>query len=108
MDNSSGNLITNNSFTENRHAIHPYQGNIFYHNNFFNSTDRDVYLDSPDHVDTWDNGYPSGGNYWSNYTGVDEKKGSGQSDAGSDGIGDTPQIISSNNMDRYPLMFPYV
>jgi parallel beta-helix repeat protein len=108
MENSSGNLITNNNFTENRHGIHPYQENIFYHNNFVNSTDRDVYLDSPDHIDTWDNGYPSGGNYWSNYTGVDEKKGSSQSDAGGDGIGDTPQILSSNNMDRYPLMVPYV
>ena len=108
IDNSTNNSFIGNSITANRHGIHPYEGNEFYHNNFVNSSDRDVFFDSPNNVDTWDNGYPSGGNYWSNYTGVDEKKGSSQSDAGSDGIGDTAQVLSSNNQDRYPLMAPYV
>jgi parallel beta-helix repeat protein len=108
IDNSTNNSIIGNNITTNRHGTHPYEGNVFYHNNFINSTDRNVFFDSAGHVDTWDNGYPSGGNYWSNYTGVDEKKGSSQSDAGSDGIGDTPQILSPNNTDRYPLMVPYV
>ena len=107
IDNSSGNFIIGNNITANRHGIHPYEGNVFYHNNFINSSDRDVFFDSADHIDTWDNGYPSGGNYWSNYTGVDEKKGSSQSDTGSDGIGDTPQVLSTTNTDRYPLMVPY-
>jgi len=44
---------------------------------------------------TWDHGYPSGGNYWSNYNGTDSD---------GDGIGDTPYIIDENNQDRYPLM----
>ena len=108
IDNSTNNSIIGNNLTANRHGIHPYEGNVFYHNNFINSSDMDVFFDSADFVDTWDNGYPSGGNYWSNYTGVDEKKGSSQSDAGSDGIGDTQQIISPNNTDRYPLSAPYV
>jgi parallel beta-helix repeat protein len=106
IDNSTNNSIIGNNITANRHGIHPYEGNVFYHNNFINSSDRDIFFDSTNNVDTWDNGYPSGGNYWSNYTGIDEKKGSSQSDTGSDGIGDTPHIISSNNTDGYPLMAP--
>jgi hypothetical protein len=47
---------------------------------------------------TRNDGYPSGGNYWSNYTGVD---------ADNDGIGDTAHTIDSNNTDRYPLMGPF-
>jgi hypothetical protein len=58
-------------------------------------------------VNVWDDGYPSGGNYWSDYTGADVKSGPNQDLPGSDGIGDTPYIIDANNTDRYPLMNPY-
>src|SRR4030042_3568489 len=108
IDNSTGNTIIGNNITANRHGTHPFQGNVFYHNNFINSTDKHVYFDSSNHIGTWDNGYPSGGNYWSNYTGVDEKKGPSQSEAGSDGIGDSPHTIDPNNTDGYPLIVPYV
>jgi parallel beta-helix repeat protein len=69
--------------------------NKIYHNNFFQ--------DYPPIIDAisqniWDNGYPSGGNYWSGYTGID---------ANHDGIGDTPYVIDANNIDRYPLMNPW-
>ncbi|UCG45432.1 MAG: right-handed parallel beta-helix repeat-containing protein, partial [Candidatus Bathyarchaeota archaeon] len=40
--------------------------NVIYHNNIINST-TPVY--SSDSANAWDNGYPSGGNYWSDYTG---------------------------------------
>jgi len=49
-------------------------------------------------MNIWDDGYPSGGNYWSDYAGVD---------ADGDGIGDTPYIIDDNNIDHYPLMDPF-
>jgi len=55
----------------------------------------------------FDAGYPSGGNYWSDYTGVDFYSGSYQNITGSDGIGDTPYIIDANNIDRYPLIYPW-
>lgn len=107
IENSTSNNIIGNNITANRHGTHPFQNNKFYNNNFINSTDKHVYVDSPGHVNSWDNGYPSGGNYWSNYTGVDEKKGQSQNEAGSDGIGDTPFIINDNNIDRYPLIAPF-
>jgi hypothetical protein len=49
-------------------------------------------------ANAWDDGYPSGGNYWSDYTGTD---------ANYDGIGDTPYTIDALNQDRYPLMGPF-
>jgi hypothetical protein len=52
----------------------------------------------------WDNGYPSGGNYWSDYNGTDLYSGPYQNVTGSDGIGDTPYVIDANNTDHYPLM----
>jgi parallel beta-helix repeat protein len=76
--------------------------NTIYHNNLNNTSQ--VYLSNSTNV--WDNGYPSGGNYWSDYNGTDKKSGSNQTLSGYDGIGDTPYIIDSNNTDHYPLMQP--
>lgn len=73
--------------------------NKFYHNNFLNNKKQ---FDLMGIGGVWDNGYPSGGNYWSDYVGVDEKHGSKQDRQGSDGIGDT----SYEDLDRYPLMGP--
>jgi outer membrane protein assembly factor BamB len=58
-------------------------------------------------MNVWDDSYPSGGNYWSNYAGTDLYSGPYQNITGSDGIGDTPYIIDANNRDNYPLMQPY-
>jgi parallel beta-helix repeat protein len=59
-------------------------------------------------INVWDNGYPSGGNYWSDYNGTDSYFGPYQNVTGSDGIGDTPYVIDADNQDRYPLMHPWM
>jgi len=51
----------------------------------------------------WDDGYPSGGNYWSDYVGVDHFSGPNQDIPGSDGIGDTPYLVGEAGVDNYPL-----
>lgn len=55
-------------------------------------------------MNVWDYGYPSGGNYWSDYNGTDLFSGKSQNETGSDGIGDAPYFIDADNTDRYPLM----
>ena len=78
-----------------------FSGNVIYHNNFI---DNAKHVESYVSTNTWDDGYPSGGNYWSDYTGVDELSGSHQNVTGSDGIGDTPYVIDAESTDCYPLM----
>lgn len=65
-------------------------GNMIYHNHLRNTYNALDYGSN-----TWDNGYPSGGNYWSDYQ---------RPDSNHDGIGDTPYIIpNGQNQDHYPL-----
>ena len=53
----------------------------------------------------WDDGYPGGGNYWSDYTGPDDCSGPAQDICPDpDGLGDLPYIIDFDSGDRYPLM----
>jgi parallel beta-helix repeat protein len=54
----------------------------------------------------WDDGYPSGGNYWWNFSSVDKRGGPSQVETlGADGIWDTPYVDEYVN-DRYPLVSP--
>ena len=86
------------------------RGNQIYHNTFMDNS-LHAY-DVGDNI--WDNGYPSGGNYWDDYKGSDDFHGVDQDIAGSDGIGDTPYLIPDcltiacahavvNNLDHYPF-----
>lgn len=75
--------------------------NSIYHNNFLTNASR-IFISNSNN--TWDNGYPSGGNYWSNYTGIDNYSGPYQNETGSDGIGDAPLQIDQYNKDNYPLI----
>ena len=77
-------------------------GNVICHNNFQDNTKQaGSYSGS---INIWDYGYPSGGNYWSDYAGADHYSDTYQNETGSDGIGDTPYTIDGNNQDNYPLM----
>jgi parallel beta-helix repeat protein len=103
---SSDNKIYANNIVANKIYgidVESSSNNTIYHNNFINNTIQ-AHTNS---ITVWDDGYPSGGNYWSDYVGNDTKNGPYQDQPGSDGIGDTPCGIDSNNQDRYPLMYPY-
>jgi parallel beta-helix repeat protein len=104
---SSANTITGNNLTKNEYGVYLKQAynNKFYHNNFINNPNQVLTDES---VNFWDDGYPSGGNYWGDYTGNDMKSGPYQNVTGSDGIGDTSYVIDAGNVDNYPLMKPYV
>jgi len=106
LTNSNGNTIYNNNFANNSIGITLTNSNvnIIYNNNFVNNSIGITLSNSAGNI--WDNGYPSGGNYWSDYTGVDEKSGPNQDQSGSDGIGDTP-YTRGGITDRYPLMNPW-
>ena len=79
--------------------------NFAYHNNFLKNFDQAAPGNETSNF--WDNGYPSGGNYWSDYAEVDRYQGANQDILGSDGIGDIPYVIDANNTDYYPLMKPW-
>jgi parallel beta-helix repeat protein len=102
--NSNSNNFTGNWLQENAWGISLASSafNTLYHNNFINNNVQAT----TNAANTWDNGYPSGGNYWSDYAGVDFKWGPSQNKTGSDGIGDTPYRITPGQ-DNYPLMHTY-
>jgi parallel beta-helix repeat protein len=97
---SDNNIISGNTInSNNNHGILLYSSsrNKIYHNIFINNPEHASHFTSE--ANTWDTGYPSGGNYWDGYTGADINK---------DNIGDTAYYIKGNdNVDRYPLMMPY-
>jgi len=103
---SNHNIIVGNTIERNKDdgiSLIDSSNNSIYHNNFINNTNQ-VFTNS---INTWDDGYPSGGNYWSDYNGTDLLHGPYQNLTGSDGIGDIPYTIDVNNHDNYPLMKPY-
>ncbi len=76
--------------------------NLIYHNTVINNGNNAI---DDGENNSWDNGYPSGGNYWGDYTGDDFYYGPLQDIPGPDGIGDEIYLISGgNNQDNYPLM----
>jgi outer membrane protein assembly factor BamB/nitrous oxidase accessory protein NosD len=104
---SGGNVIYANSIAQNEIGINvsSSNGNIIYHNNFIGNKVQISNTSSTSN--TWDNGYPSGGNYWGECAWVDKYKGSVQNQPGSDGVNDTGYAIDQNNIDRYPLLQPF-
>jgi parallel beta-helix repeat protein len=100
--------VKGNNIMDSAKGLRVYRANNnrIYHNNFIRNLNH-AYNDRGPNVNQWDNGYPSGGNYWDDYTGVDVKSGPGQDIPGSDSWGDTPYAIDADSRDRYPSMFPF-
>jgi parallel beta-helix repeat protein len=102
---SNFNIVSANNIIDNGYGMYleSSSNNTFYHNNLINNTNQAV-VDELGYTNNWDDGYPSGGNYWSEYTDVDNNSGSYQNITGTpDGIWDNPYIINENNTDRYPF-----
>jgi parallel beta-helix repeat protein len=100
----SGNIMSMNEYGLRISNAPGYEnlGNKIFHNDFINNKQQAV--DNATNIpvpNVWDDGYPSGGNYWSDYSGKDED---------GDGIGDVPYRIGGTacSRDCYPLMNPQV
>jgi hypothetical protein len=119
VEPSGVNIIRDNVFTSNGENVSIYcqygSGNetkeYFYHNNFFNLGSIELvnnYWSADDYYNSqWYQGYPSGGNYWDDYTVYDYYHGVSQDKPCSDGIGDEPyEIDVVGALDSYPLMNP--
>ncbi|MCW3985052.1 MAG: right-handed parallel beta-helix repeat-containing protein [Candidatus Bathyarchaeota archaeon] len=116
LSSSSNNSVLENTIANNKLLgieLANSPDNTFYHNNFINNglpphapSIKHVTIDSKSES-IWDDGYPSGGNYWHDYTNVDEESGPNQDQAGGDEIWDDSYVINENNRDRYPSVRPY-
>ncbi|MCK4456389.1 MAG: right-handed parallel beta-helix repeat-containing protein [Thermoplasmata archaeon] len=107
LDHSDGNTITENNLSYNGYGIFLAlsDGSSVFHNNFIGNGNGGQAF-SLGSFNQWDDGYPSGGNYWSDYNGSDHLSGPGQDQQGRDGIGDVPYSIMFEAQDRFPLMSP--
>jgi len=106
LSQSSDNDIFGNTIENNHGGIRLYRSsdNKFYHNYFINNIPQ-VHDDSwngwtSPSINVWDDGYPSGGNYWSDYT----EKYPNATEIDTSGIWDTPYVIDENNQDNYPII----
>ena len=107
---SSYNMVIQNNIVGNGYGIYidlfgPSTQNTIFNNNIINNTQQ-IRI-APGSVNAWNGSYALGGNYWSDYTGLDQYSGLNQNMTGSDGIGDTPVVYDGNNTDSYPLMTPW-
>ncbi len=132
ITNSSNNNIIANVIEKNMQAISTDTGGFqVYHNNFINQTigsggSWEATILSTDYFSLgvnvtlkpeWDNGYPSGGNYWNDYASLYPNA----TEIAGSGIGDTAYFIGLSAainsthvntyiveaVDRYPLIRPF-
>lgn len=101
---ASGNTVFGNMIANNQWGVQLNwsSNNKLCHNNFIDNTQQ-VYVGTPGYANFWDDGYPSGGNCWSDY----EDRYPDAEEIDGSGIWDTPYEIDVDNIDRYPLINPY-
>jgi len=94
LSNSSYNTVSGNNISSNYYGIRLYgsSNNKIFHNNLINNIYQ-VTIQS--HYNAWDDGYPSGGNYWSDHACTGNPSGGSQ-----------PYVIDANNTDHYPFQDP--
>jgi parallel beta-helix repeat protein len=105
LSSNNNSIAGNNIVANNRHGIWLWDSsnNRIFHNNFIdNALQAFAKL-----ANVWDDGYPSGGNYWSDCADIDVYHGPNQDLPSMDGIYDHPYVIDADNNDRYPLVKPY-
>jgi len=105
LDDSRSNSIFGNYIADNGWGISlsfSSKDNLVYHNSFINNTIQAFDINDPP-VNIWDVGYPSGGNYWSDY----EERYPDAEQIDEAGIWNTPYVIDENNQDNYPLINPW-
>ncbi|MGD0995481.1 MAG: NosD domain-containing protein [Candidatus Bathyarchaeia archaeon] len=101
----SNNIISANYIANNKYGIYsvPSFGvstnNTIFHNDFVNNQ-KNAYSTSPYNIQIWDEGYPLGGNYWSDYSTVYPNA----TEIANSGIMNLPYSICANNTDKDPLM----
>jgi|LZCG01.1.fsa_nt_gb parallel beta-helix repeat protein len=84
-------------------VVHTSERNTIFHNAFLDNT-RPATCDEAGN--RWDDGYPTGGNFWGEEDVVDQFCGIHQGQPGADGISDIIREIPFGNVDRYPLVSP--
>ncbi len=114
LTSSYNNTVSNNCLVGNVRGVNLDESynSTFCRNNFINNTNQ-VYDESrisplviPSR-NIWNEDYPWGGNYWSDYLGKDDCWSEKQDSPGCDMIGDQPHVIDKNNTDNYPLLMPW-
>jgi len=104
IQNGGSNVVSDNDIWNNGGTgimLFNVNGDTVYHNTIVGNAAQ---ASDDAATNAWDNGYPSGGNYWGDYAGTDTMNGPLQDQAGPDGIGDTAYVIDANSQDNYPLM----
>jgi parallel beta-helix repeat protein len=94
---SEHNIIASNNISENLIGVEIQQVsnvNTVYHNNIIDNDAQAGGNKMPESMNKWDDGFPSGGNYWNDYNSLDFNY---------DGIYDAPYTIAANNTDNWPL-----
>jgi nitrous oxidase accessory protein NosD len=94
------NTVTGDTIIKNGHGVDFTEGvsnrNTIYCNNLIENSEQ---AHSGLSTNIWDDNYPTGGNYWSDY----ETRYPDATEMDSSGIWNTPYLMNQNNADRFPL-----
>jgi parallel beta-helix repeat protein len=106
LTESSNNTLNYNTANNNIVGISLFiknHNNTIYHNNFINNTLQAQ--DTGPSSNFWHHPTLLEGNYWSDYTGVDDGSGTGKHAISGDYIGDTVIPHPTTNFDNYPFIY---